>query len=170
MNHRDQLVESCNDTPCNTSDSHFENTSTVYHTSNHPLRVCDCVNECVCVWWVQITDWILPSIFICMRTSIGSVYDYMLSGERKMCLSVWDCESVFCRLVSASWQRRIWVYGGSMWDPGAGRHPAPVPRKQKEEISNPPPTPPLNSLLHPAHSPSWSPKCPRPCKCFMLNG
>lgn len=41
-------VESCNDTPSNTSDSHFENIITIYHTLNHPLRAWECA--WVCVW------------------------------------------------------------------------------------------------------------------------
>lgn len=41
-------VESCNDTPSNTSDSHLENIITIYHTRNHPLRAWECA--WVCVW------------------------------------------------------------------------------------------------------------------------
>lgn len=41
-------VESCNDTPSNSSDSHFENIITIYHTLNHPLRAWECA--WVCVW------------------------------------------------------------------------------------------------------------------------
>lgn len=82
-------VESCNDTPCNTSDSHFQNISTIYHTPNHPVR------ERVCVCVVGPNDRLnITSIFICMWMCAGSVYDYILASERKKCVCAGPSGSV----------------------------------------------------------------------------
>lgn len=124
-------VESCNDTPCNTSDSHFENISTIYHTPNHPLSVCVCA-----VWWEQNDSLNITSIFICVWMCVGSVYDYILNGERKMCECV--CPSGTGRVCVAIMTVKN-LYGGNMGNREWGGYPAPAPRKRKEEISIPPP-------------------------------
>lgn len=74
-------VESCNDTPCNTSDSHFQNISTIYHTPNHPVR------ECVCVWWDQMTDWILhPYLYACECVLGVYMITHLLVKEKNVCV------------------------------------------------------------------------------------
>lgn len=145
--------------------THTSRTSAPYTTL--PTTLWESV--CVCVWWDQMTDWILhPYLYACECVLGVYMITHLLVKEKNVCVcrTIWDCECVCCHLGIAPslWQWRICVCDGSMGKVGVGviLH-LPLGNGRRKLVTPPPPLSKLPSyLLDPRTHQPGPPNTPGP--------